>query len=541
MVLRDARNDFEAERAELEAVLASRIFARAPSLSRILSYVCHKYFEGDTDSIKEYNIGVEALGRGPNFQPSSDSIVRVEFSRLRKRLQEFYQTEGKDRTLELQVAPSGYTPRFVRRDKGPAENGEDRNGQPAMKSERVEPPAHEPATLPVSGHVEPAAGTSRPHLKFSLRVVGLAALLLAVLAGLIFGLLHLAAGGDGETTVAAGISSLTAGSPKTENLPRAAEPGAGLREAIRIAVGSTLPKYVDVNGQTWMGDRWFEGGTAINRTDRRVLGTLDPHLYQTARQGRFQYKIPLAPGLYELRLHFAEIVLGESTLESSADGVRRFDITLNGQLLVNGLDIVSDAGGPNMVDEKIFVGVSPAEDGFLHLGFSPFRDVALLCGIEILPSDGKKMNPVRIVTGSRAHYDSSQAFWSADRYFRGGNIARRSAPVQATDPVLYATERWGNFTYVIPVAKGTYTLRLKFAESYFVEPNVPPGARLFDVYCNGVALLRNFDILKEAGRPNYAIDKVFKGVTPNAQDKLIVSFVPVQDYAIINAIEVVQE
>ncbi|HOL70579.1 MAG TPA: malectin domain-containing carbohydrate-binding protein [Bryobacteraceae bacterium] len=528
------RSNFEAERAELEAVLSSRIFTRAPSLSRILSYVCQKYFEGDTNSIKEYNIGVEALGRGPDFQPSTDSIVRVEFSRLRKRLQEFYQTEGKDRPLELQLAPSGYMPRFVRRDKGPAANGENGNGQPAIKSERVEPPAPEPAALT-------AGGTSHPRLQFSPRVFGLAVLLLAVLAGLVYGLFHLAAGGDGEATVAAGVTSVTTGSSKPGDLPRPPEPGAGSREAIRISVGSTLPKYIDVNGHTWLGDRWFEGGTAITRTDRRVLGTLDPHLYQTARQGRFQYKIPLAPGRYELRLHFAEIVLGESTVESSADGVRRFDITLNGQLLLNGLDIVSDAGGPNMVNEKIFVGVSPAEDGFLHLGFSPFRDVALLNGIEILPSDGKKMHPVRIVTGSRAHYDSSEAFWSADRYFRGGNIARRSAHVQATDPGLYATERWGNFTYVIPVAKGRYTLTLKFAESYFVEPNVPPGARLFDVYCNGVALLRNFDILKEAGRPNYAIDKVFKGVSPNAQDKLIISFVPVQDYAIINAIEVVQE
>ena len=78
--------DVELCKAELDAVLASGIFAKAPSLALLLQYVCTKYFEGQANQVKEYNIAVEALGRPANFDPRRDSIIRVEAFRLRKRL-----------------------------------------------------------------------------------------------------------------------------------------------------------------------------------------------------------------------------------------------------------------------------------------------------------------------------------------------------------------------------------------------------------------------------------------------------------------------
>jgi len=77
--------DFAQERRELEAVLASGIFHRAPNLAQLLTYVCAKYFEGSGEHIKEYNIAVDALGRPSDFDQKRDSIVRVEAHRLRKR------------------------------------------------------------------------------------------------------------------------------------------------------------------------------------------------------------------------------------------------------------------------------------------------------------------------------------------------------------------------------------------------------------------------------------------------------------------------
>ena len=67
------------------------------------------------------------------------------------------------------------------------------------------------------------------------------------------------------------------------------------------------------------------------------------------------------------------------------------------------------------------------------------------------------------------------------------------------------------------------------------------SCRVFDVFCNGVALLRNFDTFRAAGGPQRAVEKTFHGITPNAQGKIVLSFVPVENYASVNAVEVVEE
>jgi len=122
---------------------------------------------------------------------------------------------------------------------------------------------------------------------------------------------------------------------------------------------------------------------------------------------------------------------------------------------------------------------------------------------------------------------------------------RSATPIMhgTEDAGLFRSERYGNFSYSIPVPPGKYLLRLYFAETYFGQGN--PGVRdnrmrSFDVYCNGVALLRNFDPLSEAG-PNSAAIKIFHGVVPTASGKLDLTFVPVSNLAMINAIEVLQE
>src|SRR2546430_2271745 len=107
--------DLAQERRELEAVLASGIFHRAPNLAQLLTYVCAKYFEGAAEQIKEYNIAVDALGRPADFDQKRDSIVRVEAHRLRKRLREYYDTEGADHALRIDIPPGQYAPRFLPR------------------------------------------------------------------------------------------------------------------------------------------------------------------------------------------------------------------------------------------------------------------------------------------------------------------------------------------------------------------------------------------------------------------------------------------
>jgi hypothetical protein len=113
------------------------------------------------------------------------------------------------------------------------------------------------------------------------------------------------------------------------------------------------------------------------------------------------------------------------------------------------------------------------------------------------------------------------------------------------DPDLYDGERFGNFDYQIPVATGRYTVKLYFAEAYIGtrldRTQRGSGARVFDVYCNGHTLLRNFDIFKEAGGANRALVKTFHGLEPDGTGKLRLELVPAKDNACVNAIEVVNE
>ena len=65
---------------------------------------------------------------------------------------------------------------------------------------------------------------------------------------------------------------------------------------------------------------------------------------------------------------------------------------------------------------------------------------------------------------------------------------------------------------------GVYTVKLGFS----APPGDKPGERVFDVTINSKTVLDDFDIVKEAGKPDSAIWKEFK-VT--ADDKLLVEFV----------------
>jgi hypothetical protein len=492
------------ELSELQAVLTSKIFSRAPNLSRILSYICREHFDGRTSNIKEYNIAVHALGRGPSFDPARDSIVRVEVSRLRKRLQQYYETEGAQHALEIQLSEAGYVPRFVRR-------------QPSA------PPVS--AALPKSGR--------KPVLYSG---IGIA---LAICSGvLINSRVHLPGSNAQSSSPVPAVNSLanTAGD-------------SALLTEVRIAAGSTTSKYLDYMGRVWESDRHFKGGAAISRPERQIERTFDTALYRNAREGDFQYDIPLKPGIYELHLHFAEIVY-QASQGSFAEGRRRFHVVLNNKPLLSDFDIAVDAPGANIADERVFKDVSPAEDGQLHLRFESFYGKALLNAVEIVPGIPGGMHPVRILTGLRKYYDRKERFWGPDRYFSSGNFYLRPTQTRKTpDPELFGGERFGNFRYFIPVAEGRYAVTLRFAESNFGVTDFgvraagqgPVGNRLFDIYCNDTVLEKDFDVIKEAGGPNVALERTFHGLKPNAQGKLVLSFVPVRDYATVRSIEVVSE
>ena len=328
-------------------------------------------------------------------------------------------------------------------------------------------------------------------------------------------------------------------------------PGTPVNESLRIIAGSVNP-YTDRSGQKWAPDRFYSGGNVVIRPSERIFRTLDPDIYRHLRSGDFRYDIPLAPGNYELHLHFAETGLGDFiSAESSGEGQRVFRVYANGNRILGGFDVVADAAGSNVADERVFRNISPTEDGFLHLSFASLRSAAMLSGIEVLPASDGRVKPIRIRAGWASSWqDSAGQQWQADSYFLGGNaLVRTTNPAQESNSIapemaLYASERWGHFSYAVPVADGRYRVTLKFCEGHYGKRNSGGGglgSRVFDVYCNGVALLRDFDIMKEAGGEGRPIARTFSAIRPNAQGKILLSFVPVAGMACVNGFEVVED
>ncbi len=524
---------YQDQKSELEAILASAAFRKCPNLARLLEYIGKRYLEGRAQDLKEYNIGVEALGRPVEFDPTTNSIVRVEFHRLRERLKKYYETEGANDPIVLCLQPGSYVPLFRRR--------EDQSSEAAPQASLVrgsEQPASDRKTdiVPKPGHIRPLArptGT-RPVSAFAR---GTAALLgLAALAGVVAAVIWKAKSGPSTTAVTAAASARSRPTMGEVEPPEA---------AVRILAGYTKKTYVDRAGHVWSGDRYYNGGRPVSQPRQFIYRTLDPTLFQTQRFGEFSYDIPLRPGTYELRLYFAELNYGPGTLSGGGETSRVFNVTMNGQPLLTGFDVFADVGGNNTADVRVFKDVTPASDGYLHLRFLRVVDEPMVNAIELVPGVPGKLHPIRIVAQENCFTDSQGRAWNPDNYFRGGRLTLHKGPVENTsDPDLYDGERFGHFDYAIPVAPGKYTVTLHFAETYFGQQN--PGAggvgsRIFSVYCNGAILLPNFDIFREAGGANRAIEKSFRGLKPDAQGKLLLSFVPVQNYACVNAIEVVSD
>jgi len=518
--------DLEAKRAELEAVLHSEYFVRAPMLAHLLSYLCQKLFAGEASQIKEYSVGLEVFHRGSSFDQDADSIVRVEANRLRKRLADYYAGAGAGNRLHITIPLGQYVPEFkvfAPQQEGPAQAAID--------------------AAPVSLSKFEGAATRQAGIRLSLSwlrwwwLAGGAAVLLLGLAGA--WLIHRQMK---QTPASAGENQLPA-------QPAEAQLGPPTGAEIRILAGAGR-SFVDHAGKLWNADAWFDGGTAVKSAVQHIGRTQNSDFYRTSRQGQFRYNIPLKKGIYELRLHFAETVYGLESGGGDGEGSRIMTVRANGRTLLSRFDIVADAGASRTADVKVFTDIQPAKDGLLRLEFlGEEGKQATLSAIEILPGYQGHIRPVRLLARQTPYYSNDSHWWSPDSYFEGGQLANYAAPVSGTDdPELYETERWGNFSYAIPVTPGKYSVTLHFAARHgdWDQASSPSDegraavAHIFNVFCNGNVLLKNFNLPKEARQTDIVLRK-FTNLEPNAQGKLLLNFVPVEGYATVTGIEVVPQ
>ena len=108
-------------RAQLGRILKSPIFSLSTRLSRFLRFVVETSLDNQGDSLKEYVIGAEVYDRRPPYHPSHDSIVRTEARRLRMKLKEYYESEGKWDPIFIYFRTGSYAPAFFSREAQSAE------------------------------------------------------------------------------------------------------------------------------------------------------------------------------------------------------------------------------------------------------------------------------------------------------------------------------------------------------------------------------------------------------------------------------------
>jgi len=510
-----AATKFEAERAELDTLLASETFGRVGNVPKTLSFVCEKYFEGSTDDVKEYEIAVHGLGRPKDFDPRIDTIVRVTAHFLRKRLEHYYQTEGADHAVHIYLPPGRYVPKFVRKADLKTEKLHLglREGIEAAENGAAPPFSHAASEIAFDPPLAPTRS-------FGLWTAF--ALILLSICAVAVGAYYLRS--------RARNAALRAQSEAPLSIP-ASTP----TNTVFAQVGDARAPYVDHAGQTWASDASCTGGTSFAVPARAIQGTWDPQLFLGGRRGLFHCAYAVPAGTYEVHLLFAET----TGLEETA----RIDVfSLNGDPSAS-LDVVDDAGGDDIETEKVFVDVHPQADGKIHLDF-PSTD-SYVNAVEILPGIPNQMLPLRISAGHTPYRDSQGDLWLPNRYFFGGRASRFEVPDAASVPdgALFASEWIGHFHYVIPVAPGgKYTVKLLFRESWFGAQNGRSGgigSRVFDVWCNGAVILKNFDILKEAG--SAPLTKTFLHVEPTGQNKIDLNFEPIVNYPSLSAIEIIPE
>jgi hypothetical protein len=270
--------------------------------------------------------------------------------------------------------------------------------------------------------------------------------------------------------------------------------------SVFLAINAGGPKYVAADGTVYMADAHFSGGRTA-KTRANIGDTEDDTVYRSERYGNFSYDIPVPNGNYIVTLKFAEIYW-------SAANRRIFDVEIQGKEIISNLDIYAAVGKNFAYDVNVPVSVT---DGVLKIDFFTDKDNAKVSAINVkkVVSDNSYnlleagSNVVFATNAGGPKYVAADGtVYMADTHFSRSRTAKTSARIGDTeDDAVYQSERYGNFSYDIPVPNGNYIVTLKFAEIYWSAAN----RRIFDVEIQGKEIISNLDIYAAVGK-NFAYD-----------------------------------
>ena len=187
----------------------------------------------------------------------------------------------------------------------------------------------------------------------------------------------------------------------------------GYRYLYRINCGGDA--FKDEFGQQWLSDdtlyshSWgqdFEGIHALQASQRHITtairGTKSDELFQFFRFGRHRlwYDLPVADGDYRVELFFVEPWHGKDAAErADYEGLRIFDVDINGQTVVDDLDPWAEAGYCGSLKRVV---TAKAKNGRLHISFPEVKaGQAIICGIAVASKEAnitRNTSPTRNTT-----------------------------------------------------------------------------------------------------------------------------------------------
>ena len=99
---------------QLSKILRSQVFRNTDMLRNFLSFIVREVLKENGMLLKQYSIAIHAFSRGDDFDATTDPIVRIQASRLRRNLEQYYREEGIDDEVIISVPKGTYVPKFTK-------------------------------------------------------------------------------------------------------------------------------------------------------------------------------------------------------------------------------------------------------------------------------------------------------------------------------------------------------------------------------------------------------------------------------------------
>jgi hypothetical protein len=96
----------------IERIVASPPFQKSARLKDLLCFVAERSIHGHAQDLTEHRIGSAVFGKAEDYSVVEDSSVRVHVRQLRLKLHEYFDGEGRDESVVVEIPKGAYTTHF---------------------------------------------------------------------------------------------------------------------------------------------------------------------------------------------------------------------------------------------------------------------------------------------------------------------------------------------------------------------------------------------------------------------------------------------